>query len=134
MKQKVFLIGIAICTIAMAFVSCEPINNEHSPIVGLWAVEGDKNRTVEFDHDKATIVCYDEKGEVFSKNYFEYVIQRHAIYFGVYSPDLQLYAYECEYQLEGNKLIINGLNVLLYYASTIEPPAGFDADVVLIKM
>lgn len=133
MKAKALLMCMVVCTMMMGLVSCEIINNENSPIVGLWAVEGDKNRTVEFDHDKATIICYNEDGEVFSKNYFEYVIQRDVIYFGVYAPDLQLYAYECMYELEGNKLIINGLNVLLYYGSSAEPPMGYESDVVLVR-
>ena len=52
MKTKVLFICMAVCAMVMGLVSCEPVNNDNSPLVGQWIVEGDDLRTIEFDEEK----------------------------------------------------------------------------------
>ena len=130
MKQLLF--SLAVFAMALGLTSCEPINNEHSPLVGHWTIEGIDNRTIEFDHEKATVITYDNEGEVFGRTFFEYIIDRKKIYFAVYTADLQLYVHECDYRFDGdNYVIIMGLNPILYYGSSIDSSYNPNAEVTL---
>ena len=132
MKTRVLFMCMAICAMMMGLVSCEPINNEHSPLVGHWIVEGNSTRTIEFDHEKATVITYDNEGEVYGRTFFEYIIDRKKVYFAVYTADLQLYVHECDYRLDGdNYVIITGLNPILYYGSAIDSSYNPNAEVTL---
>ena len=71
MKTKVFFICMAMCAMIMGLVSCEPVNNDNSPLVGQWIVEGDDLRTIEFDEEKAMVISYEPSGEIFSMAYYE---------------------------------------------------------------
>lgn len=125
---------MALAAMTLGFASCEPIDNDHSPLIGQWGVEGDNTRTIEFDNENATITTYDPSGEVYGKTYYEYIINRKQLYFAVYTPDLQLQVLECDYRFDGDRaVIISNLNVLLYYGSSTEPPHGYDADVTLVR-
>ena len=130
MKQLLF--SLAVFAMALGLTSCEPINNEHSPLVGHWTIEGIDNRTIEFDHEKATVITYDNEGEVFGRTFFEYIIDRKKVYFAVYTADLQLYVHECDYRFDGdNYVIITGLNPILYYGSSIDSSYNPNAEVTL---
>ncbi len=130
MKQLLF--SLAVFAMALGLTSCEPINNEHSPLVGHWTIEGIDNRTIEFDHEKATVITYDNEGEVFGRTFFEYIIDRKKVYFAVYTADLQLYVHECDYRFDGdNYVIIMGLNPILYYGSSIDSSYNPNAEVTL---
>ena len=134
MKTKVLFICMAVCAMVMGLVSCEPVNNDNSPLVGQWIVEGDDSRTIEFDEEKAMVISYEPSGEIFSMAYYEYIIDRKKVYFAVYTPDLELRVLECDYRFDGdNSVIISKLNVLLYFDSSVEPSRGYDAEVTLIK-
>ena len=114
--MKKILFCLAVCAMALGFASCEPIDNEHSPLVGHWTIEGNTTRTIEFDHENATVTTYDNKGEVYGYTIFEYIIKRKKVYFGFYTEDLQWYVHECDYRFDGdNYVIITGLNPILYY-------------------
>lgn len=132
MKTKVLFMCMAICAMMTGLVSCEPINNEHSPLVGHWTVEGNSTRTIEFDHEKATVITYDNEGEVYGRTFFEYIIDRKKVYFAVYTADLQLYVHECDYRFDGDTyVIITGLNPILYYGSSIDSSYNPNAEVTL---
>lgn len=125
---------MAICAMMTGLVSCEPINNENNPLLGIWAIEGNATRTIEFDQENATIVFYEPSGEVYGKSIYEYIIQRKKLYFALYTSDLQLYVHECEYRTDGeNSIIVTGLNPILYYGTAIDKDYDPNADVVLIK-
>ena len=132
MKAKVFFICMVICAMMIGFASCEPIDNEHSPLVGHWTIEGNTTRTIEFDHENATVTTYDNKGEVYGYTIFEYIINRKKVYFGFYTPDLQWYVHECDYRFDGdNYVIITGLNPILYYGSATDSSYNPNAEVTL---
>jgi hypothetical protein len=118
----------------LGFVSCEPITNESNPLLGLWAIEGNDTRTIEFDQENAMVTIYDQTGEVYRTNYYEYIIQRKKVFFALYTADLQLYVHECDYRTDGdNSVIITGLNPILYYGTSTDSSYNPTADVVLIK-
>lgn len=130
MKQLLF--SLALFAMALGLTSCEPINNEHSPLVGHWTIEGIDNRTIEFDHEKATVITYDNEGEVYGRTFFEYIIDRKKVYFAVYTADLQLYVHECDYRFDGDTYVmITGLNPILYYGSSIDSSYNPNAEVTL---
>jgi hypothetical protein len=134
MKTKVLFMCMAICAMMTGLVSCEPINNENNPLLGVWAIEGNDTRTIEFDQENATVVYYEPSGEVFGTSQYEYIIQRKKLYFALYTEDLQLYVHECDYRTDGdNSVIVSKLNPILYYGTALNQ--GYDpyADVVLIK-
>ena len=132
MKAKVFFICMVICAMMIGLASCEPIDNEHSPLVGHWTIEGNTTRTIEFDHENATVTTYDNKGEVYGYTIFEYIINRKKVYFGFYTPDLQWYVHECDYRFDGdNYVIITGLNPILYYGSATDSSYNPNAEVTL---
>ena len=134
MHMKKILFSLAICAIALGLASCEPITNENSPLLGIWAIEGNDTRTIEFDQENATVVFYEPSGEVYGKSIYEYIIQRKKLYFALYTSDLQLYVHECEYRTDGeNSIIVTGLNPILYYGTAIDKDYDPNADVVLIK-
>ena len=134
MKTKVLFMCMAICAMMTGLVSCEPITNENSPLLGIWAIEGNDTRTIEFDQENATVVFYEPSGEVYGKSIYEYIIQRKKLYFALYTSDLQLYVHECEYRTDGeNSIIVTGLNPILYYGTAIDKDYDPNADVVLIK-
>ena len=130
--MKKILFCLAVCAMALGFASCEPIDNEHSPLVGHWTIEGNTTRTIEFDHENATVTTYDNKGEVYGYTIFEYIINRKKVYFGFYTADLQWYVHECDYRFDGdNYVIITGLNPILYYGSATESSYNPNAEVTL---
>lgn len=132
MHMKKILFCLAVCAMALGFASCEPIDNEHSPLVGHWTIEGNTTRTIEFDHENATVTTYDNKGEVYGYTIFEYIINRKKVYFGFYTADLQWYVHECDYRFDGdNYVIITGLNPILYYGSATESSYNPNAEVTL---
>ena len=132
MKTKALFMCMVICAMMTGLVSCEPNNNEHSPLVGHWTVEGNSTRTIEFDHEKATVITYDNEGEVYGHTFFEYIIDRKQVYFAVYTADLQLYVHECDYCFDGDTyVIITGLNPILYYGSSIDSSYNPNAEVTL---
>ena len=132
MKAKVFFICMVICAMMIGLASCEPIDNEHSPLVGHWTIEGNTTRTIEFDHENATVTTYDNKGEVYGYTIFEYIINRKKVYFGFYTADLQWYVHECDYRFDGdNYVIITGLNPILYYGSATDSSYNPNAEVTL---
>jgi hypothetical protein len=130
--MKKILFCLAVCAMALGFASCEPIDNEHSPLVGHWTIEGNTTRTIEFDHENATVTTYDNKGEVYGYTIFEYIINRKKVYFGFYTADLQWYVHECDYRFDGdNYVIITGLNPILYYGSATDSSYNPNAEVTL---
>lgn len=130
--MKKILFCLAVCAMALGFASCEPIDNEHSPLVGHWTIEGNTTRTIEFDHENATVTTYDNKGEVYGYTIFEYIIKRKKVYFGFYTADLQWYVHECDYRFDGdNYVIITGLNPILYYGSATDSSYNPNAEVTL---
>lgn len=132
MKKNLFC--LAICSMMIGLVGCEPINNESNPLLGHWAIEGNDTRTIEFDQEYAIITIYDQSGEVYRTNYYEYIIDRKKVYFALYTPDLELYVHECEYRTDGEyAVIVTGLNPILYYGTNIDSSYNPYADVVLIK-
>ena len=132
MHMKKILFCLAVCAMALGFASCEPIDNEHSPLVGHWTIEGNTTRTIEFDHENATVTTYDNKGEVYGYTIFEYIINRKKVYFGFYTADLQWYVHECDYRFDGdNYVIITGLNPILYYGSATDSSYNPNAEVTL---
>ena len=132
MKAKVLFICMAICAMIIGLASCEPIDNEHSPLVGHWTIEGNTTRTIEFDHENATVTTYDNNGEVYGYTIFEYIINRKKVYFGFYTADLQWYVHECDYCFDGdNYVIITGLNPILYYGSATDSSYNPNAEVTL---
>ena len=134
MYMKKLLFSLAVFAMMMGWAGCEPFNNDNSPIIGKWAVEGLENRIIEFDDKKATVTSYESSGEVFAQTYFEYLIDRKRVYFAVYTADLELYVHECAYRFDGdNSVIITGLNPILYYGTVVDSSYNPTADVVLIK-
>ncbi len=134
MKTRVLFLCMALAAMMLGLASCEPIGNDRSPLIGQWMVEGDSSRTIEFDAEKATIITYDPSGEVYGKTYFEYIAKRKVLFFAMYTPNLELHVLECSYRFDGdNSVIINSLNVILYYGSSQEPPQGYESDVTLIR-
>ena len=134
MKTKVLVICMAMCAMMMGLAGCEPINNDNSPILGHWLVEGDDSRAIEFDEKNATVITYEPSGEVFRTTYFEYIIDRKKIYFAMYTADLQLQVLECDYRFnEDMSVAISNLNYVLYYGSSVEPPQGYGAEVTLVR-
>ena len=132
--MKKILFSLAVIAMTLGFASCEPITNESNPLLGLWAIEGNNTRTIEFDQDNAIITIYDLSGEVYRTNYYEYIIQRKKVFFALYTADLQLYVHECDYRTDGdNSVIITGLNPILYYGTSTDSSYDPTADVVLIK-
>lgn len=130
--MKKILFCLAVCAMALGFASCEPIDNEHSPLVGHWTIEGNTTRTIEFDHENATVTTYDNKGEVYGYTIFEYIINRKKVYFGFYTADLQWYVHECDYRFDGdNYVIITGLNTILYYETPTDSSYNPNAEVTL---
>ena len=132
--MKKILFSLAVIAMTLGFASCEPITNESNPLLGLWAIEGNNTRTIEFDQDNAIVTIYDSTGEVYRTNYYEYIIQRKKVFFALYTADLQLYVHECDYRTDGdNSVIITGLNPILYYGTSTDSSYNPTADVVLIK-
>lgn len=132
--MKKILFSLAVLAMTIGFVSCEPITNESNPLLGLWAIEGNDTRTIEFDQENAIVTIYDPTGEVYRTNYYEYIIQRKKVFFALYTADLQLYVHECDYRTDGdNSVIITGLNPILYYGTSTDSSYNPTADVVLIK-
>lgn len=132
--MKKILFSLAVIAMTLGFASCEPITNESNPLLGLWAIEGNNTRTIEFDQDNAIVTIYDSTGEVYRTNYYEYIIQRKKVFFALYTADLQLYVHECDYRTDGdNSVIITGLNPILYYGTSTDSSYDPTADVVLIK-
>ncbi len=132
--MKKILFSLAVLAMTLGFVSCEPITNESNPLLGLWAIEGNDTRTIEFDQENAIVTIYDPTGEVYRTNYYEYIIQRKKVFFALYTADLQLYVHECDYRTDGdNSVIITGLNPILYYGTSTDSSYNPTADVVLIK-
>jgi hypothetical protein len=132
--MKKILFSLAVLAMTLGFVSCEPITNESNPLLGLWAIEGNDTRTIEFDQENAMVTIYDQTGEVYRTNYYEYIIQRKKVFFALYTADLQLYVHECDYRTDGdNSVIITGLNPILYYGTSTDSSYNPTADVVLIK-
>lgn len=134
MKTKVLFMCMAICAMMTGLVSCEPINNENNPLLGVWAIEGNDTRTIEFDQENATVVFYEPSGEVYGQSIYEYIIQRKKLYFALYTADLQLYVHECDYRTDGeNSVIVTGLNPILYYGTAVDKDYDPYAEIVLIK-
>mgnify|MGYP003298191360 CR=1 FL=1 len=128
--MKKILFSLAVLAMTLGFVSCEPITNESNPLLGLWAIEGNDTRTIEFDQENAIVTIYDPTGEVYRTNYY----QRKKVFFALYTADLQLYVHECDYRTDGdNSVIITGLNPILYYGTSTDSSYNPTADVVLIK-
>ena len=129
--MKKILFSLAICAMMMGLVSCEPIGNDNSPFIGHWTIQGIENFTIDFDQDKAIVKTYDEAGEAYRTNYFEYIISRKKLYFAVYNANMELYAHECEYRFDGDdSVIIKGLKPIIYYGTDI----SFNADSEVIRL
>ena len=144
MKTKVFFMCMAVCAMMTGLVSCDPINNDASLLVGQWEIKSEEwnEYEVEFTDNDAivSIVSYDantgETSVIDNQYSFTYSIQGNMIKFVALQNMLHQTTspYKCEYHFsQKNHLIIKGFKKVLYHNRTVIPcvPEDLEEEVVL---